>query len=314
MFSSLGFKNGPAALLLLALLLLTNRAAGTEDFVFGDPIVEGKLDSDQIVEASGLVVSHTNAGVMYVHNDSGDTARLFAIDYGGHLLTELNLTKTKVIDCEDIAIGPGPVTGIDYIYLGDIGDNQKTRESIFVYRFPEPSKIKQGMKQHYHINKPERIELRYEDTPHNAEALMIDPLSGDLFIATKTTAFTTLYRASAEDLNTQSAITLHKVALIPLGGLAMITAGDISKDGRKIILRGYTQAFFWNREVGQSIPEAMKSDLQRMTLKIEPQGEAISWDIQGLGFYTTSEGKNQPLLFYPRKCTPENQGVTILSE
>ncbi len=44
-------------------------------------------------------------------------------------------------DCEDVATGPGPIKGKNYIYLGDIGDNAEKRRYISVYRFEEPKKF-----------------------------------------------------------------------------------------------------------------------------------------------------------------------------
>ena len=41
-------------------------------------------------------------------------------------------------DFEDITIGAGPEEGVDYIYVGDIGNNNYDRTILYIYRFPEP--------------------------------------------------------------------------------------------------------------------------------------------------------------------------------
>src|SRR5205085_11138386 len=43
----------------------------------------GTLADPALVEASGVVESRARSGVLWVHNDSGDTARVFAITKAG---------------------------------------------------------------------------------------------------------------------------------------------------------------------------------------------------------------------------------------
>ena len=89
-------------------------------------------------ELSGLVVSRRQPGVLYVHNDSGDSSRFFAIGTDASLKEifyfkgEKSLAPLGVRDVEDIAMGPGPDSGADYIYLGDIGDNNAWRKYITI--------------------------------------------------------------------------------------------------------------------------------------------------------------------------------------
>ena len=41
-------------------------------------------------------------------------------------------------DLEDIAVGRGPVDGVSYIYVADIGNNDYDKNVFTIYRFPEP--------------------------------------------------------------------------------------------------------------------------------------------------------------------------------
>jgi len=90
----------------------------------------------RLTEASGVVASHNNANVLWTHNDSGHPAQVFAIDTQGRLLGTYAIPGNT--DNEDIAIGPGPVPNVSYLYVGDIGDNGLTRANIKVYQIPEP--------------------------------------------------------------------------------------------------------------------------------------------------------------------------------
>ncbi len=46
------------------------------------------------------------------------------------------------VDYEDISIGPGP-NGSSYphLYIGDVGNNGMDRDTLQIYRFPEPDLI-----------------------------------------------------------------------------------------------------------------------------------------------------------------------------
>ena len=81
--------------------------------------------------------------------------------------------------------------GRPLLYVGDIGDNASRRASIDVYRVPEP---RVGAA----ASAPAaRLRLRYPDGAHDAEALLVDPLRGDLVIVTKVLGAARAYRASA---------------------------------------------------------------------------------------------------------------------
>src|SRR5471030_1373730 len=90
--------------------------------------ISGYLQRRDMDEISGIAASGINKDIYYIHNDSGDTSRFFAIHPDGKLKTTIYFKgdprETQgVHDCEDIAVGPGPVAGKSYVYDGDIGDN-----------------------------------------------------------------------------------------------------------------------------------------------------------------------------------------------
>ena len=72
----------------------------------------GVIRSELMREISGIVASRQNPGVLWVHNDSGDRPRIYAIDTKGDLLGICNVGGATERDWEDIAIGPGPVDPI----------------------------------------------------------------------------------------------------------------------------------------------------------------------------------------------------------
>ena len=90
------------------------------------PQLVGTISSSWLNETSGIVGSRSLPGTLWVHNDSGDSARFFAIGTTGALQGQFSLQNATATDWEDIAIGPKSGGG-NYLYLGDIGDNSANR-------------------------------------------------------------------------------------------------------------------------------------------------------------------------------------------
>ena len=268
--------------------------------LFEPGVQVGTVGSDLVNEASGIAASRRNSDVLWVHNDSGDTARVFAMNTQGTHLGVYNLVAAVATDWEDMAVGPGPVAGQPYLYLGDIGDNSSGRYSIKVYRVAEPvvSSIQAPVTES--LTGVETIELQYPDGARDAETLMIDPLTNDIYVVSKRESQSRLYRA-AYPQSTGGMNTMEFITQLPWGGA---TGGDISPDGNEIIVRGYWNASFWSRPPGGDIGDAFVQPAASVPLILEPQGEAIAFDAAGSGYYTVSEFLHQPLYYFERICPP----------
>lgn len=258
----------------------------------------GTLEKEKITEASGIVASRKNPGVLWVHNDSGDKANLYAIKPDGELIKTFRIKKAKSRDWEDIAIGPGPGKNLDYLYIGDIGDNSADHSSIRVYRIEEPDieTSKEGKK----IGPADEIKLEYLDGPKDAETLLVDPLNGDIYIITKSQSFGMVYLAHFPQ-DTDKKTQLEFVTAIPL---AMATGGDVSSNGELIIVRASDSAGLWKRPEGEKLWKAFGAEPVWIDLIEEPQGEAICFDANGGGFYTLSEMKHPDIYYFALSSVP----------
>lgn len=250
-----------------------------------DAVVEqtGSLADLELVEASGLVASRGRPGVLWSHNDSGGEARLFAFDQAGASLGRVAVEGVDFDDWEDLSVGPWE--GSQGLFIGDIGDNGGTREDIVVWALPEPV---QGQEQATATG----LRLRYPDGAHDAEALLIDPLSGDLYVVSKQlTATSTVYRAPAPlaaeaDLEAVATLDLSADQGVVLG---VVTGGAVSPDGRCVYLRTYADVLAWERDPAGPLEAAFAGPLSVLTSTGEPQGEAIAADEHG--YWTLSEGQ-----------------------
>lgn len=295
-------------LLTLALGIIAPDSPAAPAFVNGGSA--GNVAIPALNECSGLVASRNNANVLWAHNDSGDSARLFALDTQGRLLGTYNLTGASHTDYEDIGLGPGPLTNVSYLYVGDIGDNGESRSNIRVYQIPEPAVYARQ-----YTNPPtvgvkgvRSITLDYPDDAHNAESLFVDPLSGDLFIVTKEATTSRVYSTTQAALNSGTNLILTFVRNLAFD---IPSAADMSPTGREIIIRQEEFAWLWTRPNGQTVSDALAGIPTASPVigtPTEPNGEAVAFDANGNGYYTLSEtDTTQPLYYFTRSSGDGNR-------
>ncbi len=177
------------------------------------------------------------------------------------LVTTLVFDGPSEVDWEDMEVGPGPTDGASYLYFADIGDNDLERESVVVIRALEPSIDPDAAPEEIDVDF-ETLVLEYPDGPHNAETLLLDPDTLDLFIVTKGDAAGSEVFVARGPQSTNSVNALDHVGTLPFGvapltGDTLATSGDISADGRQILLRTYDSAFWWARPAGVSVEQAL---------------------------------------------------------
>lgn len=259
----------------------------------------GTLTPAAIVEASGLAVSRKSPGVLWTHNDSdedGPFAYAFAAA-DARYLGRYALLGAKVHDWEDMAIGPGADPKVDALYLGDIGDNDKKRDDITVYRVPEPAVDLAQAPGDRELAGVETLVFTYpHGKAHNAETLLVDPVRGDLCIVTKRKSGESDVYCAAAPLRSGE---LEHVAELDLGGLA--TGGAVSLDGSVVAVRTYLDARLWRRDLARPLADAFRDPACPIPVVLERQGEALAFTPDALGYYTVSEGRLPALHAYRRQ-------------
>lgn len=285
--------------------------------IYDAPVRLADLEDRSITESSGIAASRRYPGLFWTHNDSGDAALLYAFDRQGKRRGVWRVAGATAQDWEDMAIGPAreeegqPASS--YLYLGDIGDNDKVRDEIVVYRTVEPlitprdaASTKTNPR---HTTPAEAIRLRYPDGPQDAEALLVHPTTGDLYIITKTfAARCKIYKAAAP-----LAPSKLSVALVPVGELqlpntlgSLVTGGDISPDGTRVVLCDYAQGYELRLQTGassrrRSFDSIWRQQPTQIPLGPRQQGEAICYRDDGQAILATSERRPTPLIEVVRR-------------
>jgi hypothetical protein len=260
---------------------------------FGSKVPQSILINPLLEESSGILASRINPNMYWLHEDSGSESEIYLYHENGQRKQHYNINGIEAIDYEDISYGFGPQKALNYIYLGDIGDNNQSRPNIVIYRFPEPNyNLDSNLNE---INNVEELTLTYpskddEVQNENAEAFFIDPISGDLFLFSKSTTL-------CKVLTVEAPLPFGKEAhLKHIGDLNFksqkITGADISLDGQHILIKSYDYIYYWKRETHQTIIDALQSIPVRLTYTAEPQGESITWKPNSMSYVTISEFKS----------------------
>lgn len=271
--------------------------------------VLGNIDSERLTEISGITRSQ-DSELFWVHNDSGDGPVLYAVDREARLRARIKLADVKARDWEDISSVQAD-DGSAELFVADMGDNNAVRESIVIYRLPEPV-LPRGpaVKMVDLLMEAEAIELVYPDGARDAEALLVQPARDDaparLLIISKRHSPNQVYacdlpaRGDHAPASSKTRVTLECLGAIRGIEDPNITGGDLSADGTRLVLRTYLGAYEWDvpdGDVGAALTE--RDWARNFLLPLQPQGEAITFEAGGAALITVSEGEHQPLYRIP---------------
>ena len=256
----------------------------------------------ELVESSGVVASRRMRDVYWTHNDDRGPV-LYSFDRSGRARGAWRVSGARCVDWEDIAYGPGPNRGSGYLYVGDIGDNNRIRKQLTIYSVEEPQ-ISSFSSEERTTKPATAIHVRYPDGAHDAETLMVHPSTGDIYIVTKARGDdeeTAVYKLSAP-YDHRQVKTLKRVATLDLPEqspltllIGRITGGDISPDGKSVALCDYLRGY--RATIGSgNFDDVWKSSWQTLDVGQRRQGEALCYRADGKALLTTSEGGSPPLL------------------
>ncbi|HEY9583520.1 MAG TPA: DNRLRE domain-containing protein [Candidatus Paceibacterota bacterium] len=263
-------------------------------------------------EISGITnpTLSANAGYLWLQSD-GSIDKIFAVSTSTAASAgEWTLSGIDGSDYEDLS--SARVSSQSYIYLADFGDNSNARSTIIIYRIKEPTIT--GSDDTVSAGDIETITAEYPagslPSHKDAEALLVDPDTGDMYIITKREAVAGVYYlAHASSYSgTQTLTDLGNMYDIPdvasVAATGNVVGGNISPNGREILIKSYNIMYLFSRDKStQTIIQALQSTPTEVTGYVgggsttyrkshpsqEPQGEAVTYDYNGDHYYTASE-------------------------
>lgn len=239
-----------------------------------------RFDDARLDEISGLARSQVDPEVLWTFDDSGGGPYLYAVSATTcHTLARVRL-DAPARDYEAIASGVD-ADGRPTLWLGDVGDNNSTWPYARVLQVREPQKPRDGR------TLPAReLRVDYPDRAHDAEALLADPAAPRLWIVTKSLLQGTIF--SLPGLVESGRSRGREIGQV--GGL--VTDGAVSPDGSRTVLRDYVWAWVYS---GSPSRATFAATPVRVSLPLQPQGEAVAWGADGRTLLIASESDDRLL-------------------
>lgn len=265
----------------LATALLAAAAVGGPGVVAvaAEAPVDFRFEDARISESSGLALSVRHPHTVWTVNDSGDSARVFAVDTRTGATVGVHTFGAEVRDVEALAI-----TSQGRMLVADIGDNRASRDVVRIFWFDEPGLGKTSGP------RGASWELAYPDGPHDAEALAVDPRTGRVLVVTKGqpgSVYALPTSPSREGVNR-----LTRVGAAP----STVTDAVFLPDGSALAVRTYTSlhlldARSWTDPVSTLLP-------------LQPQGETVALAPGRTALLIGSEGKGSRVQQVPLPTLP----------
>jgi hypothetical protein len=272
---------------------------------FQTPLVDlepvATLEHEFLSEVSGIVPSETYEGAFWVHNDSGDLPRLFAIDAEGNTLMPAWLEENYYTDEPEEGKEPFPglmvegATNSDWesialedgrLYVADVGNNGNARRDLGVYVLLEPNPLERPSARilhHVPVVYPDQEAFPGVIRHFDCEAVFVS--DGVLYFITKHRAPNSfvlpeggakLYRLADYTPNQVNELTLISRAE-DLGG--WVTAADLSPDGNTLAVLAHAPTpSVWLFEKPENSEDFFAGEARRVLIRNAQQAEAICFE------------------------------------
>ena len=293
--------------LLLAALLALLAACTSQAPPFAQ--LSGMLLDAQLDEVSGLAASHAHEDVLWMHNDGGNRAQLFAVGTRGGLRATFQVSGVANTDWEDIA--SFDLDGHHYLLLADTGDNGGLRRSLLLHVIEEPASLDADATR-LPLKPAWSIAFRWPDGARDCEAVAVDAQRGQVLLVSKKRTPPELFELPLRPRGNgvQVARKLGVLAGVPQPDTDelranehmarirhQVTAADIAPDRSRIAVMTYNEVLLYPRRGQESWTEAMARKPVVHDLPWLPQAEALGWDSEGRGLFATGEFAPAPLLY-----------------
>lgn len=288
------------ACLLSAALALSGCGDAREPFAR----LAGVVFDERLDEISGVAASRAHPGVLWMANDGGNPAALYAVSTRGRMLARYRVDGVVNTDWEDLAAFV--LDGKRYLLVADTGDNGGLRRTLQLHVFEEPRTLRDGR-----LKPAWSIAFRWPDGPRDCEAVAVDAAAGRVLLVSKKRRPPELFSLPLRDTGRrQMATRLARLAGIPqptaeeraathsrarLKGL--VTAADLSPDGRRLAVMTYADLAVYARRANEPWARAVRRRPQVHALPWIPQAEAVAWSAQGGGLFATGEFSPAPVFY-----------------
>lgn len=230
-----------------------------------------RAEMDEVAEQSGLEISEHYENTAYIINDSGNDPILFIAGKDGVIRERVVYSAVEPEDPEALALGP--CDGATCLYIADMGDNFRSRSVRTIY-FKKESALRDPSINFssFQFNYPDGLKI-------DAESLMADPRTGDLYVITKHYEIGFVFRIPYKDIKDGGQVEAQYIRPLPFPD---ITGADFHPNGRRLFLvfaEGLLDiSLDLNHKGVGEVPLVEGRNYRVINAPIFPMQESIAWD------------------------------------
>lgn len=273
-----------------------------------------KVQDKRLDEISGMARSLHQPDVLWVHNDSGDKPRLYAIGPDGETIGILEVTNAGARDWEDMV--SFRIDEKKFLMIADVGDNGAVRNDTILYILEEPDPADFAQDRTQQIAACAVIPYRYEDGPRDCEGVAVDVPNRKVYLISKRTEPPVLYELPLTARHDDDDQPFVAKRIAPVGGIvpptaaeraipgrlgqyrSQVTAFDISPDDRTAAVLTYGNIYLYHREAEASWVDALTGTPERIPVKGMPQAESLCFEGGSDTLLISTEDNKPPVLRY----------------
>ncbi len=225
----------------------------------------GRISDGSIQEASGLARSRRHDGVYWTLSDSGNPARLYAIEATGRVIARYEIKGAVNRDWETVMIDES-----GKLWIGDVGNlGHRSTRTLYQVLEPDPKADAAAADKASDRSTPDvsssvpLLELPVQSQATFQPATASDDfeasfeLDGSRYLISKVqSGAATLFRVADTAATAGSPnASLSKVSDLP--GLPWVTGAAVSPDKRRLVLTTYSEVLLFDLPTGTEFPAAL---------------------------------------------------------
>jgi hypothetical protein len=147
------------------------------------------------------------------------------------------------------------------------------------------------------------VVFKYPDGTHNAETLMVQPQTGDIYVLTKRIDGPSLVYKIRPVFDGSTIVNAERVAELTLPAVpnGLLTGGAIARDASRVVVCDYSAGYELQLGGSKNFDDVWTQKPVPVDLGDRKQGEAVTFTPDGRSIVATSEKKNSPVIEVTRK-------------
>jgi len=247
------------------------------------------IEDNSIDESSGLAVSNYSSELLWTHNDSGNTAIIYALSTDGKKRASVFLEGVFNRDWEDLSSFRWQDQG--YLLIADSGNNWGLNLSSFLHIFKEPklANVNSASTEPVSREPAWSIEYDFEDgNLYDVEAVAVDIHSEKILLLSKEPRQVKVFELPLfQSPDSGEVISARKIAEIDY--LKYPSAMDISTSGSRAAILSYGRVYLFNKTGQQSWADVFEAPDSIIKYRGLYQPEALCFDKKAQRLFISSE-------------------------